>query len=75
MQQFTPPTEIVRARYVEFSGGVPEGLEATRDHVEGGAFDRWLAKVKADAWDEGARDYYNAPLGAVNPHRGRGDEQ
>jgi len=54
MQQFTPPTEIVRARYVEFSGGVPEGLEATRDHVEGGAFDRWLAKVKADALREAA---------------------
>lgn len=41
----------------------------------GRLFDAWLAKVKADAWDEGARDYYNAPLGAVNPHRGRGDEQ
>lgn len=42
---FVPTTDEVRAAYVDGAGFY-------RD-VAGDWFDRWLAQVKADAWDEG----------------------
>jgi len=42
---FIPSTDVVRTRYIEFNDSVvptPEWLKATRDEVEGAAFDRWI---------------------------------
>lgn len=45
MTGFTPTTEAVKARYVLFPPDPPEWLRPTRDHVDGAAFDRWLATL------------------------------
>jgi hypothetical protein len=45
---YTPDTEDVRRRYV---GPVSAHAEQLRRNREA-AFDRWLAQVKAEAWDE-----------------------
>ena len=44
---FIPSTDVVRTRYIEYTDGVvptPEWLKATRDEVEGAAFDRWIER-------------------------------
>ena len=55
MSDYTPTTEEVRNQYV-FSASV---IDETRfvDPTQGEAeFDRWLAEVKAEAWEEGESD-------------------
>lgn len=53
MNEYTPTTERVRRDYVvENLGSTTEPHTATDGEAE---FDRWLAQVKADAWDEGFR--------------------
>lgn len=49
MHGFIPATDEVRALYVA-------GTPAHRVSIHSGyaEFDRWLASVKAEAWDEGA---------------------
>jgi hypothetical protein len=65
--EWTPDTDEVREEYIAY-GSAPD---------RGEAFDRWLAGVKAEAWDEGCnagRDYEyvvsrgNGPE-PVSPHR------
>lgn len=46
MDDYTPTTEEVRDRYWINDGGFSDPEDAKR-------FDRWLASVRADAWDEG----------------------
>ena len=70
MTDYTPSTSMVRAYYA---------LEKEDHGIRGAAFDRWLANVKAEAWDEGhaagwafgepktEADYYKDP--SSNPYR------
>lgn len=48
MTEYTPSTEEVREQYWAASG------DPRRDSQAWGEFDRWLRKVQAEAWDEGA---------------------
>ena len=49
MSDYTPTTEEVREGYsAEYDGCDCENCQYDRI-----AFDRWLAEVKAEAWDEG----------------------
>jgi hypothetical protein len=74
--EYTPTTEEVRARYQtasrnKFGHRDPKRITDTE-------FDRWLAKVRAEAWDEGysaAAEYVDGPDWAApppNPHRENG---
>lgn len=59
---YTPATSVVRLGWVvlaEVNGGAEDEARAE--------FDRWLASVKADAWDEGAAHY--GPTDRLNPYR------
>ena len=58
---YTPTTEEVRDAWITFTAywGVP----ASRG---GNPFNRWLASVRADAWDEGNRAH---PKFGINPYR------
>lgn len=47
MTDYTPDTEEVRELYWAVSG------DPRRDSKAWGEFDRWLRKVKAEAWTEG----------------------
>lgn len=72
MSDYTPTTEQVRFAYIDhrdFDSQV--GLsEWPGDDEVGWEFDRWLATVKAEAWEQG---YDAAPLGGrprqENPYR------
>ena len=64
MSEYTPTTEQVRTSYACQRESI-YGVE--HDFAE---FDRWLAEVKAQAWDEGyvsSDDYYGEH---DNPYRG-----
>jgi len=55
MSDYTPTTEQVRFAYIDrrdFDSQVGLG-ERPGDEEVGREFDRWLASVKAEAWDEG----------------------
>ena len=61
MSDYTPTTEEVRNSYASWSDAYPE-------------FDRWLAEVKAEAWEEGAiatAMYFDPPKLSepTNPYR------
>jgi hypothetical protein len=59
MSEYTPTTKRVREAYALFD----------EDEAE---FDRWLAGVKAKAWDQGGVAGYDAGRGipsVVNPYR------
>jgi hypothetical protein len=66
--EYTPDTELVKRQYKAKAETRPLGVtytSALREH--GQAFDRWLASVKAEAWDEG---YGAGKVGSYkNPHR------
>ena len=60
MSDYTPTTEEVRAVYNSDEFGNPAGLNDSCPE-----FDRWLAEVKADAWEEGQLallEYMGVPL-------------
>jgi hypothetical protein len=65
VSDYTPTTGDVRARYVR-----DHGAHFVSDWAE---FDRWLAEVKAQAWEEGFHakwyDYSEKPEQG-NPYRG-----
>lgn len=78
MSDYTPDTEKVRTAYIHGVGGTTwyEGkAEALLKQ-----FDRWLAEVKADAWEKGHRSrlrmYENDNFASLqeNPYR-QGEEQ
>lgn len=48
---YTPNTDVVRLLYAIGQGGLSDDVEDMRAED----FDRWLAGVKAEAWDEGHR--------------------
>ena len=54
MTEYTPTTKAIRDCYVFADEGLDGSLRSPERllHAE---FDRWLAGVKADAWDEGKR--------------------
>lgn len=77
MSDYTPTTEAVRGAYLyeaQRHGDAFKGNAATRAE-----FDRWLAQVKAEAWDECfdsleyALDGYYAITVANNPYRKEGE--
>ena len=61
MSDYTPTTEDVREAYASWSDAYPE-------------FDRWLAEVKAQVWDEAYTEGYRHGTCDVepsdNPYRG-----
>lgn len=64
---YTPTTEEIRLRYSD-SRHWGEELDAQ--------FDRWLAEVKAQAWEEGFQGGYDSAMGVgniPNPYR-QGEE-
>jgi hypothetical protein len=63
MSEYTPTTAQIKEKYVEDT--IPIDIA----EVE---FDRWLAGVKAKAWDQGGVAGYDAGRGipsVVNPYR------
>lgn len=54
MSDYTPTTEDIRAAYENRAAIGPPAMAA--DYEEAAAqFDRWLASVRAEAWDGGFR--------------------
>lgn len=72
MSEYTPTTENIRQTFAYVRAGLDhdDGYPFVMEfHVE--AFDRWLASVKAEAWDEGwmhDADYVNT-WGQFCPHK------
>lgn len=67
MTDYTPTTKEVRDQWMKSYRdiwGVP-GLRTLRKR-----FDRWLAGVKADAYDEALQDAGVSPIPVRNPYRG-----
>jgi hypothetical protein len=68
-KEYTPTTEEVR----NWATYVPNGTIGMHiSERDAAAFDRWLAEVKAEAWDQGGVAGYDAGRGlpsAVNPYR------
>lgn len=70
MNDYTPTTEQVREEYAT-------RMAPHLDEARGEAFDRWLKRVQAEAWDEGFADgvnhdigdWDNAPSIINNPYR------
>ena len=70
MSNHTPTTERVREEYAT-------RMAPHLDHARAEAFDRWLANVKAEAWDAGFAagvntdmgDYEHPPEVRANPYR------
>jgi len=50
MSEYTPTTKEVRADYIDAGWGADGSLYGDNDPAQ---FDRWLASVKAEAWDDG----------------------
>ena len=53
MSDYTPTTEEVRKNYWVGTAFSKNAMRTADKILEYEAFDRWLAEVKADAWDEG----------------------
>jgi hypothetical protein len=75
MSEYTPTTAEVSRRYM--LGAWEESGDTSGDDVA--QFDRWLASVKADAWDGGRKETSQAFLAGLgdrniitplNPYRG-----
>ena len=64
MSDYTPSTEEVRANYLPPRTEIQDADEQ---------FDRWLAEVKAQAWEEGYtqgnNDMYDGDFPPPNPYR------
>ena len=60
MSDYTPTTEELRDAWASWSDAYEE-------------FDRWLAEVKAQAWEEGytqgSKDMYDGDFPTPNPYR------
>lgn len=74
MSDYTPTTEEVRNQYSGLS--TAHSNHAGQVYINFAEFDRWLAEVKAQAWEEGydsgaERNYMDSPS---NPYR-QGEEQ
>jgi len=58
MSEYTPTTNDVREFYQGQLEKADDGVYMFADEEKSNAeFDRWLAQVKADAWDEGHLHY------------------
>ncbi len=72
---YTPTTEEVMKIYRWSVATERYGLNAVykKLDIQEAEFDRWLAEVKADAWDEGYtqgnNDMYNGDFPTHNPYR------
>ena len=60
MSDYTPTTEEVRDAFAirkwdNFQRNYPNSHDKTERDAERERFDRWLAQVKAEAWDEAYR--------------------
>lgn len=69
MTEYTPSEQEVRDAHVRGAGGTAGNVERRE------RFDRWLALVKADAWDECGRilmgeGYEDSETWLRNPYRG-----
>lgn len=63
MSEYTPPTDWVRDAFAD------ENYPALSVDEAYAAFDRWLRKVKSEAWNEGYADgRFNADPGLINPY-------
>lgn len=60
--QYTPTTEEVRNAYIEDEFGIPR-----ESHLIPG-FERWLASVQAEAWEQGKRAEEKAWIHAFDGH-------
>lgn len=73
MSEYTPTTENIRQTFAYVRAGLDhdDGYPFVMEfHVE--AFDRWLAQVKAQVWDEGFQGGYDSAMGVgniPNPYR------
>ena len=56
---YTPTTEEVRVKWAEVEEWVGGEYLDTLDTHLAAQFDRWLASVRADAWDEGVQSVYD----------------
>ena len=67
MSEYTPKTEKVRRYWQYGSNAWLDSLANDRDPdgLFGAEFDRWLAEVKAEAWNEGAV-YAAVECGAID---------
>ena len=69
MSDYTPTTEEVRHIYGNY---LDDNVLKWGEAMAGEArkrFDRWLASVKAEAWDEGHLSFYEAGVICPNPYR------
>lgn len=67
-EAFTPTTEQVKDSYIydlEYEYRHPD--DSGYHYTNRAAFDRWLNKIKAEAWEEGHLACYNGET--VNPYR------
>ena len=74
MSDYTPTTEEVREAYGEQTNFRRHASQTFTQvfEEEDGEFDRWLAEVKAQAWEEGSQAGYDLAMGvsnAPNPYR------
>lgn len=73
MAEYTPTTNGVLTRYAFQRARLfsPDSPERDRARSE---FDRWLAEIKADAWDEGVNHAHTCGIGErmPNPYRAAG---
>ena len=49
MSDYTPPTPVIRGAYIQLHSGA--SWESKQPRLD--EFNRWLNRVKAEAWDEG----------------------
>lgn len=75
MSEYTPTTDEMRSMILEFGEliAVSRHEPEYRDRLIT-EFDRWLAQVKAEAWDEGHNtphlpEFMDYQFTAVNPYR------
>ena len=75
---YTPTTEEVREVYRGCLVQTDTNIYSFVDEAQANAeFDRWLAEVKAEAWEEGFQDGHDSAMGVRNtdnPYR-QGEEQ
>ena len=79
MSDYTPTTEEIRAAYEGQLIKIGENrFELIDEGLAKAEFDRWLAEVKAKAWEEGYEqhdsDNYSGQPNSANPYR-QGKEQ